>query len=973
MWRNVFKTAASRKAKLFSEFSSSTSRKVTEDHIFLDQIRSSRSLETLNTCCQSGGSSRIIFLHPQKVGFTNSNFPHSSNPVPFYGVLYHAKGYATAAEAAIFEGDLSGSEEIQEIMEGLNKQDKVELHFKQPKGMVDGNRDTKYDMLRKRQIKIETEAWEEAAKEYQDLIADICEQKLAPNLPYMKSLFLGWFQPLRDAIVAEQESVKFKRSSPSHALYFHLLPADMMAVITMHKLMGLLMSDIEGGGSVRVTQAASGIGEAIENEVRIRNFFEKTKKQPEQLAEGHDKLRKKLTKLMKQQKLQKVNFIVKNHDDSKPWGTDAHVKVGCRLIQLLIETAYIQPPVDQIGDAPPDLRPAFVHSLKTSLKESQRLGKRYGVIECDPLVYRGMVKTAGHMIIPYMPMLVPPRKWTGYDQGAHFFLPSYVMRIRGARQQREAVKRASKKQLGPVFKALDILGSTKWRVNKRVLSVIEKIWASGGRLADLVDREDMPLPEQPMVEDEAEIRNWKWKVKAVKRENSERHSQRCDTELKLAVARKMKEEEGFYYPHNLDFRGRAYPMHPHLNHIGSDFCRGTLEFAEGRPLGESGLRWLKIHLANLYAGGVDKLSYKDRISFTENHLDEIFDSADRPLEGSRWWLGAEDPFQCLAVCIDLSEALRSPSPETTISHMPVHQDGSCNGLQHYAALGRDKLGAEAVNLAAGDKPADVYSGIASRVLDIMRSDAAKDPASNPNALHARLLINQVDRKLVKQTVMTSVYGVTYAGAKDQIRQRLKERSSIENERHLFTASCYAAKTTLTAIGEMFEAAKSIMNWLGECAKVIASENQAVRWTTPLGLPVVQPYRKLGRHLVKTSLQMLSLQRETDKVMAMRQRTAFPPNYIHSLDSSHMMMTALACKRAGLNFAGVHDSYWTHACDVDEMNIILRKKFVELYEAPILENLLKDFQKSFPNLKFPPLPVGGDFDLKEVLQSTYFFN
>lgn len=273
MWRNVFKTAASRKAKLFSEFSSSTSRKVTEDHIFLDQIRSSRSLETLNTCCQSGGSSRIIFLHPQKVGFTNSNFPHSSNPVPFYGVLYHAKGYATAAEAAIFEGDLSGSEEIQEIMEGLNKQDKVELHFKQPKGMVDGNRDTKYDMLRKRQIKIETEAWEEAAKEYQDLIADICEQKLAPNLPYMKSLFLGWFQPLRDAIVAEQESVKFKRSSPSHALYFHLLPADMMAVITMHKLMGLLMSDIEGGGSVRVTQAASGIGEAIENEVGWFKFL----------------------------------------------------------------------------------------------------------------------------------------------------------------------------------------------------------------------------------------------------------------------------------------------------------------------------------------------------------------------------------------------------------------------------------------------------------------------------------------------------------------------------------------------------------------------------------------------------------------------------------------------------------------------------------------------------------------------------
>lgn len=139
------------------------------------------------------------------------------------------------------------------------------------------------------------------------------------------------------------------------------------------------------------------------------------------------------------------------------------------------------------------------------------------------------------------------------------------------------------------------------------------------------------------------------------------------------VARKLKDEEGFFYPHNLDFRGRAYPMHPHLNHLGSDLCRGILEFAEGRPLGKSGLRWLKIHLANVFGGGVDKLSYDGRIAFAENHIEDIFDSADRPLEGNRWWLRAEDPFQCLATCFNLTDALRSPTPETTISHMPIHQ------------------------------------------------------------------------------------------------------------------------------------------------------------------------------------------------------------------------------------------------------------------------------------------------------------
>ncbi|KAH7848505.1 hypothetical protein Vadar_003597 [Vaccinium darrowii] len=152
----------------------------------------------------------------------------------------------------------------------------------------------------------------------------------------------------------------------------------------------------------------------------------------------------------------------------------------------------------------------------------------------------------------------------------------------------------------------------------------------------------------------------------------------------------MKDEYGFFYPHNLDFHGRAYPTHPHLNHLGSDLCRGILKFSDGRPLGKTGLRWLKIHLANLYASGVDKLSYGGRVAFTEMHVDDIFVTADWPLEGKRWWLGAEDPFQCLAACINLAEALRSSSPETTISHMPVHQDGSCDGLQHYAALGRDK-------------------------------------------------------------------------------------------------------------------------------------------------------------------------------------------------------------------------------------------------------------------------------------------
>lgn len=85
-------------------------------------------------------------------------------------------------------------------------------------------------------------------------------------------------------------------------------------------------------------------------------------------------------------------------------------------------------------------------------------------------------------------------------------------------------------------------------------------------------------------------------------------------------------------PHSLDFRGRAYPIPPHLNHIGDDLSRSLLVFSEGKTLGERGLRWLKIHAANLY--GYDKANFEERVQWVEDHLDAIKESATNPLEVS---------------------------------------------------------------------------------------------------------------------------------------------------------------------------------------------------------------------------------------------------------------------------------------------------------------------------------------------------
>lgn len=120
---------------------------------------------------------------------------------------------------------------------------------------------------------------------------------------------------------------------------------------------------------------------------------------------------------------------------------------------------------------------------------------------------------------------------------------------------------------------------------------------------------------------------------------------------------------------------------------------------------------------------------------------------------------------------------------------------------------------------------------------------------------------------------------------------------------------------------------------------------------------------------------------------MKQKNAFPANFIHSLDSSHMMLTSLQCHHNGLTFASVHDCYWTHASDIDLMNNFCRKQFVALHNEPILDNLslfLRDKLNQHnqinkvPNHEDYSRQVSkkiqkGNFNLSTVMNSEFFFS
>ncbi|KAI3397377.1 hypothetical protein diail_10827 [Diaporthe ilicicola] len=655
-----------------------------------------------------------------------------------------------------------------------------------------------------------------------------------------------------------------------------------------------------------------------------------------------------------------------------PWSLSMRVKIGAILLSALAEVLKIP-----VSCEHPETK-ATVTALQPGLVRTTqfRRGRRVGTIMPHPRLTEMLrEEPRGEFLARHLPMVVEPLPWTGFEKGAYQGSPVPLVRLKaGEKDQRLYAEAAiARGDMDQVAKGLDVLGRTAWRINLPVLAVFLDVWNSGEALANIPPlNPQIPLPKEPEPSSDSLVRrNWIKEIKTAHNLKQSYHSIRCFMNFQLEIARAYRDQE-FFFPHNVDFRGRAYPIPPYLNHMGADHVRGLLRFSKGKELGERGLMWLKVHLSNVY--GYDKASLKDRESFAMANLTNIYDSANNPLEGKRWWLQAEDPWQCLAACMELTAALESPDPTKFISHLPVHQDGTCNGLQHYAALGGDSWGARQVNLVPGEKPADVYSAVADLVIEQLDEDAARG-----NEM-AKAMQGKIKRKVVKQTVMTNVYGVTFSGAKKQVLKQLdalypdlRKESGIEPA----LISSYLTTKIFKALSTMFRGAHNIQYWLGEiggrvCRALTAEQLEAIKekgiekttgqkrtandeiaammrstiiWTTPLRMPIVQPYRKTSSTVITTCMQSLVLNKPDrfDPVNRRKQLQAFPPNFIHSLDASHMILSALECDELGLTFAAVHDSFWTHASDVDTMNRVLRDAFIRIHGEDVIRRLASEFE------------------------------
>ena len=592
-----------------------------------------------------------------------------------------------------------------------------------------------------------------------------------------------------------------------------------------------------------------------------------------------------------------------------------------------------------------------------------------------------------------------------------------------------------------VFPAVNAAQHTAWRINKPVLDVLEQLVANDIAVAGLPSMQhETPLPVCPKCgkfpdkdhvcfrDPEAKqkdkqrkellkrkkkgeninidalippnkneyLRIWKAEASDIHRDNVALKSKRLNILYGLQAAHLIENDERFYYVYQLDFRGRMYPL-GQLNPQGTDWQKGILQFADGVELGEHGAKWLAVHVANTY--GIDKCSFEDRVKWVQEHEAMILACAEHPIDVLDW-TQADEPFCFLAACMEWAGYKREGNSYK--SHCAVALDGSCSGIQHYSALLRDEVGALATNVKRNTTlsgKADIYGEVAKATIGLLQADIADKEVGKWASFV--LAHNMIDRSVVKRAVMTLPYGSKYQSASAYVSAELLPKiveAGITDMKEKREVAKYVSQKVWEAIPYVVQAARTGMSYLQKLANLFIDIAMPITWETPTGFAVQQSYYSVearriniftgGSIVLKNNIpiwtsgeerQRISIFSTDDKIInPTRQVSGIAPNFIHSLDASHLMFSVVEATKNNINaFALIHDSLGVHAGRTEEFSQIIRNCFHDLYAEhdplqEITDHLLDQIQDTTLRNKAPKMPDKGNFNIDDIKEAIYLF-
>lgn len=542
------------------------------------------------------------------------------------------------------------------------------------------------------------------------------------------------------------------------------------------------------------------------------------------------------------------------------------------------------------------------------------------------------------------PMIVPPVPWT--ETATHGgFLHNGVQAIRGVSKPIQSPE---------IVAALNALQATPFRVNRRVLEVAESF---------RVNAEDFggAMIAGQYVEERHDI------------DADEARSKTIRSALTLAAVQELVDEEAFYFPWDLDWRGRMYPATTILSPQGSDLCKGLIEFADGTPLGRDGAHWLAIHLCNLY--GSDKITVDgkkvhrtpdEREQWTLEGEEHILQMAADPLK-YRAWQDADKPWQFLAACFEWL-GYRTEGPQFR-SRIAGALDGSCSGVQMLSGMTRDASAGAMVNLVPAERGDDYYGRVADALVKRLVSLV---PNADPDTL-AHLTFwqeHKIDRDLLKAPSMTKVYSAGTFTFGEQVAHKTgaPEREAI-----------WLASQINACFADVAPGMLRAMEYVQGVSDVLTDAGHPLQWVTPAGLVVEQARTRIETHVLKRgtdgkAARQYTFAINTDELNKRAQRAGVSPNFVHGVDASHMVYVINDLYARGVrNFWMIHDSFGAPLAQCEQVFDSTREQFARLMSRDLLAEwteqvtaVLSLDQKS----KLPSLPEYGTLDLEQVKESIY---
>lgn len=707
--------------------------------------------------------------------------------------------------------------------------------------------------------------------------------------------------------------------------------------------------------SSRLQKVASYVSKCIEDELRFKHF-------KSQMPNYYKSLIETLKNRSYSYQYKRSMIVSRMNDKNvawEPWPLRDKIFLGLKLIDLFISST------------------GLVESVL--VKDKRKKSIRYLYPTKKTIDWICGYNSRCELLSPvYLPMLIKPLEWKGQTGGGYLTNVGREQKLVNT-YHHEKVGELFEEGAEEVYKAVNAIQNTSWRVNKSILRVIKYFWENNISISCLPRREEYSPPARTsnIETDDQALKDWKRKVSEVYSENVRLRSKVLQFARILWLAEKFEKEEEIYFPHEMDFRGRVYPIPNYLNPQGNDVSKSLLEFSIGKPLGNDGACYLAMHGANCWGQGIDKLSLQKRIDWSVDNSNWIVKCANDPIQNLKW-CEADDPLQFLAFCFEWLGY--NKEGVNYCSHGVVRFDGSQNGIQHFSAMLLDKSGAEATNIVPSNEPSDLYKEICDLVNIKIESDAQN------SVEHANCWLGYVDRKLVKRPVMTLPYGAKLYGFKDQIQEEIKKRKDageqIPYSGDGFYECQYLAKVIHSAIVEKVSSAPKIMRWLQSITKIAVKGNLPIYWKTPCGFPVYQSYKSYNvKDVIRTQLQgkmvKLKINSPGNDMDRQKQVSGIAPNFVHSMDASAMMLTVnLSLDNDITHFAMIHDSFGTHAADARVLQTATREVFYDMYsENDVLGDFRNAVLKGLSDDKVQDIPdelTKGALDLSLVKDSHYFF-